>query len=177
MIRRLLDRAAPAPEYQGAHTSRAVGVAISVLFGYGILREVLANPSATATLGGIGLMLMLYLGGEVMLSRRIGLTITADRLTIHKLARIQRLSWEHIERFEWQVWGKLELLVVKLDTGRDAWVTTVWRANNYLAFLGSSNLRSRAGDEVDALHRLDSALTAAHVSRPAAPLSPRHCVQ
>jgi hypothetical protein len=171
MIRCLSDRVAPTPEYQGARTSRAVAVAISVPFGYGILREVLTNPSVTALLGGIGAMLTLYLAGELMLSRRIGLTITADGLVIHKLVRVQPLSWEHIERFEWQACGSLELLVVKLDTGRSVLVTTVWRANNYLAFLGSSDLRSRTGDDVDALSRLESALATAQASRPAMPQS------
>jgi hypothetical protein len=113
-------------------------------------------PDWRKALGALFIAAM-YGAADLLLVRRLGITVNDDGLTLHQLALSRRVSWSKIEGFEWQLWGRAELLVVKLDTGRLVLVTTIWTVKNYLSWLGSPRMRSKAGRDVDPLATLESA--------------------
>jgi hypothetical protein len=159
---RIAEVAWPKPEYRGIHHRRAIMVPFGLLF-LGLVPEIVFAPvSAERKLVGGLFILVLFGVIELLLVRRLGMTIGKDRLTLHQIASYKRVPWSEIAGFEWQVWGRVEVLVVvKLNSGRALFATSVWRVNNYLEFLGSNKMRSRKGGEVDPLATLERALVSA----------------
>jgi hypothetical protein len=154
------------PEYRGDHTRRAVLVVLTFLLSRFMVQIVLAPiPDSRKALGFVFVVAM-YGAADLLLVRRLGLTIGDDALTLHQLAFSRRVPWSKIEGFEWQLWGRVEVLVVKLDTGRVALATTIWTVKNYLSWLGSSAMRSKDGAVVDPQSTLERARQAATQAAP-----------
>lgn len=154
------------PEYRGNHTRRVVLVALTFLLSRFMAQIILAPIPDSRKALGIVFVVAMYGAADLLLVRRLGLTISDDALTLHQLAFSRRVPWSKIERFEWQLWGRVELLVVKLDTGRLTLVTTIWTVKNYLSWLGSPAMRSKAGAVVDPQATLERAWQAAVQATP-----------
>lgn len=137
------------PQYRGVNTRRAVMVTITFLFSSFMVHLALAPvPDWRKALGAV-FIAIIYVAAELVFVRRLGLTIEDDALTLHQLAFSRKVPWSQIEGFEWELWGRVELLVVKLDTGRFLLATTIWTVKNWLSWLGSSAMRSKAGIVLD----------------------------
>jgi hypothetical protein len=147
----------PHPEYRGTHTRRFVTF-ILVFFGLQLIVQIaLASvPEWRKAVAAMAVMAV-YGMAELLLVRRVGITIKDDALTLHQLGQSRRVLWSKIEGFEWQVWCRVELLVVKLDSRRVVLATTIWTVKNYLSWLGSPTMRSKSGLEVDPLATLEGA--------------------
>ena len=149
------------PEYRGNHTRRMVFVVLTFLLSRFLVQIALAPIPDLRKALGIVFVVAMYGAADLMLVRRLGLTIGDDALTLHQLAFSRRVPWSKIDGFEWQLWGSVELLVVKLDTGRVTLATTIWTVKNYLSWLGSPAMRSKAGAVVDPQATLERARQAA----------------
>jgi hypothetical protein len=154
------------PEYRGNHTRRVVLVALTFLLSRFMVQIALAPIPDSRMALGIVFVVAMYGIADLLLVRRLGLTIGDDALTLHQLAFSRRVPWSKIEGFEWQLWGRVELLVVKLDTGRMTLATTIWTVKNYLSWLGSPAMRSKAGAVVEPQATLERARQAAVQAAP-----------
>jgi hypothetical protein len=154
------------PEYRGNHTRRVVLVTLTVLVSRLVVQFATAPIPDWRRALGVLFIAAMYGAADLLLVRRLGITVSDDALTLHQLALSRRVPWSKIEGFEWQLWGRVELLVVKLDTGRVALATTIWTVKNYLSWLGSPKMRSRTGREVDPLATLESAWKSAVEAAP-----------
>lgn len=158
---RLAEVVWPKPEYRGIHSRRALMVPLGFVL-LGFVREIVFAPvSVERKLLGALLILALFGLVELLLVRRMGITIGKDGLTVHQVVSYKWVPWSKIAGFEWRALGRAEVLVVKLNSGRLLFATTIWRIDSYLEFLGSDKMRSRKDGAVDPLVTLERALVLA----------------
>jgi Bacterial PH domain len=153
--------------YHGAHSRRVDRYIIGVVFAVILFKPVTTGTIFNSAWITTTLILAVALAFcEWWFVRRRGVDVGADRLTLHYFYGRTHLPWHRIESFQWgtRLFERGEYLTVVLKDGGKMWLPTIGRASSQSTpgdFFGSSNIRSKGGDEVDAVDALEGVLASA----------------
>jgi hypothetical protein len=156
VIRSFLQRAAPEPEYQGVNTRLAVRLVIAGVFLPLTFFAELGHGSIGQHIYTLLYPLTFCAFFEWWAVRRSGLTFSEEQLTL-KYGPIYRfIPWSRINGVEWRAVGNFESLCIRVDENKRQAAPMIWRiSGNHFTRLGSRNLRTRTGNEVDALTTIE----------------------
>ena len=131
--------------------------------------DVLQNRSIGSRLYAVAFTLVVVAICDLWFSRRMGITVNEKGITLHGAFFRKHLRWADIQGFEWKRWRDPRIEWLWILTTQDARIRipTIQRGarqSHYFDFFGSSQLRSKSGEEVDAARTLKEALAAAQKS-------------
>lgn len=158
-----------AGRYQGARSRRVARYVIILLLGILlVVPNVAQTRSVEQRVVSIVITLAAFGVCDVAFSRRMGFTINQQGLILHYAFHRKHVPWSNIRAFEWNRWRRRDtewMWVVMTDDSRTRIPTVARIPEGYMgSFFGSSNLRSRTGEEVDAVTMLKDARAAAQDS-------------
>lgn len=128
--------------------------------------DVLKSQSLGSRLQAVLITAIVVAAFDVWFSRRMGLTVDEQGITLHYAFHRKRALWEEIQNFEWKRWNspRSEWIWITRSTGRAVRIPTIQRtpggeARSGIAYrlLESENLRLKGGVEVDAMTTLQRA--------------------
>jgi hypothetical protein len=158
-----LERVAPLPEYQGVNTRLAARLVVgAVLLPLIVLIE-LRQGSLAQHLYVLLYPLVFCAFFEWWGVKRSGLTFSAEQLTLKYGPFYRLIPWPRIRGVEWRPAGAFESLCIRLDDGKRQSAPIIWRLRNArFTRLGSPNLRTLEGQQVDALTTIELAMKTAN---------------
>jgi hypothetical protein len=166
VIRSFLQRAAPEPEYQGVNTRLSVRLVIGLVFLPPTILVELKHGSVAQQIYILVYPLIFCGFFEWWGVRRSGLTFSSEQLTLKFGPFYRFIAWPRIHGVEWRPVGAFESLCIRLDGDKRLGAPIVWRLRSTrFKRLGSTNLRTPAGQQVDAVATIELALKNATSAR------------
>lgn len=160
------ETAVAACRYQGARSRREARWVIILLLGVVVIAPNIAQASSVERVAvAAGIAVVTFVLSDFVFARRMGVTIGPQGLILHYAFYRKRVSWSRIAGFDWGRWRdpRSEVLWLRTNDGRRtrriptvAHIPRGWWAR----YFGSPNLRSRTGEEVDAMRTLEGARAA-----------------
>jgi hypothetical protein len=150
------------PRYQGARSRWATRVVLGIWLGVLFVGpDLVQQASLGQRFARLAISAVVIALCDVWFTRRMGLTLTSDRIIMHYTWGRRSVPWTSIRGFKWKRWrsAKTEFLWILTDN-KPIRIPTVQRVTRGPALFGSDNLRSSTGD-TDALRTLQSALARA----------------
>jgi hypothetical protein len=153
--------------YQGARSRREIRFVIALFVSTLLIVPNIAQVrSFEHRVTSFALAIAVFIISDYLFSRRMGLIIEKNGLVLRYAFYRKRILWSNIAGFEWRRWRdpRSEVLWLKASDGsRPRRIPTVARISKgwWARHLGSSNIRSRTGEEVNAVAALEDALAAA----------------
>jgi hypothetical protein len=94
--------------------------------------------------------------------RRSGLTFSQEKLELKYGPFYRFISWSRVNGVEWRAVGNFESLSIRLDGDKRLSAPIIWRLRHTrFTRLGSPNLRTPGGQQVDAVTAIEVALKTA----------------
>jgi hypothetical protein len=154
--------------YQGAHSRRATRILFVIWLGALVVEPDVAHPGGLEhELANVAFVLTVVALCDWWFARRMGVTIDERGLTLHYAFNRSRVPWADVEGYYWRRWRSpsTDWIWIRTAHGRPVRIPTIQRAARpedvVAGLLASSDLRSAAGAEVDAMTTLTRALSSA----------------
>jgi hypothetical protein len=145
--------------YQGARWRRAARAIMAIYLVPMFVAGTLQNGLGVTRPAELGWTALVVAALDWWFARRMGLTIASDGLILRYAVYRKRVPWSQVRGFEWRRWRRADTPMLWILTDDEPIrIPTVGRVAHGIPWFGSSDLRSRAGAEVDALETLQSAL-------------------